>query len=450
MKNNKLKSAFAWVILSLCSTFSFHLYAQPCVYAYTGYYCISEGSVGLIGPANTTFVDLGNAVTVSVTPAPTDDTNETVTYYNNTSNDNTPGCPPDISVGGTPPGYGVTWTAKEGSWSTNGTGLTANFTPPSCGGGSVSFVCNYTNQYPCTNTGSSGTGCNFTVVSLNITDGSGNAISSANSNNTYIVGEPVNLTVQTCGGAFSNYQWTVDGYAVGGYDVGSGTLTADFATTNSSVSFYWVDSGSKQVVCSAVCGGVSCSTNVTLTVVKPTVTVNPITSGTSIYGNDLPQFASGSDNGITFYNSLSIPANFSGTSVWSQTISLKSITRTDSGGFIHVWTNACSPLFGDLPTPYQANLGISNFTPVDSPNVSLPSNFESVSRTTNFRMTMLFQPDGGIAVPLMEVDWYWQASVTNIAGTWTIVGQPVNGNPSVSPTTTFPQWNCASTNGGFN
>jgi hypothetical protein len=431
---------------------------QPCVYDHTDYNCLSNGWVTLIAPTNNPIVCLGDSVTISADKTIVDDGNETVTYYRNTTSDATPdempGWPVYVSYGNDPPTYSVTWTASVGSWSTNGTGLTASFTPGACGNGTVDFTCNYTNQNPCTNTGStgsSGTSGSFTVLSLNIADGSGKTISTANSNDVAIVGQGIGLSAQTCGGTFSNFQWTVAGYAVAGYDVGAGVLTTDFPTTNSTVGFYWVDSGSKQVSCSAVCGGVTCSTNVTFTVVTPTATLNPVTTGTSIFG-DTMEFASDTNNGITFYNSLSVPTNFSGFSVFSQTISLKTITRTESNGTVHNWTNACSPLFGDLPTPYQANLaGTTNFTPVDSPSVGLPAGYKSVSRTTNFRMTMLFQPPGGIAVPMLAVDWSWQASAaTNGVGVWTITSSTNSPNPAATPTTTFPQWNCASQNGGFN
>ena len=257
-----------------------------------------------------------------------------------------------------------------------------------------------------------------------------------------LVGEPINLTAQTCGDAFSNYQWTVDGYAVGGYDVGSGTLTANFATTNSIVSFYWVDSGSKQVFCSAVCGGVSCSTNVTLMVLKPTAIISPKTYFVTIDGNIL-RFGSSTNNGIIFYNSISIPNGFSGTNIWSQIITSDNWTETDTNGVIHGQFQNCNPPWGDLPTPYSASMaGATNFTPVDWPSVPLFNDYLSASVDDHFVMTMLFEPTGGIPVPLEAVTWYWQGAATNNAGIWTIVGTPANGNPSVSPTTTFPQWNC--------
>ena len=89
--------------------------------------------------------------------------------------------------------------------------------------------------------------------------------------------------------AFSNFQWSVPGYAISNYTDGIGgsydpnnpttnittpeSLATYFPTTNSSVSFYWVDGGAKSVSCSAVCSGITCSTNVTISVTRPTLSL---------------------------------------------------------------------------------------------------------------------------------------------------------------------------------
>jgi hypothetical protein len=49
---------------------------------------------------------------------------------------------------------------------TSGTGLTASFTPTSCGNGTVSFSLAYTNTTPCSGTGSSSTSGGFKVVAV--------------------------------------------------------------------------------------------------------------------------------------------------------------------------------------------------------------------------------------------------------------------------------------------
>ena len=226
MKINKLKSAFAWVILYLFSIISTHLYAQPCVYGNTGYYCISEGSVGLNGPTNTAYVCLGDSVTVTAAPNIANDTNETVTYYNNTNNDNTPGCPPDVVVGTSPPAYDVTWTASVGNFTLTRSGLTATFTPTDAGDGKVIFTCNYTNQYPCTNWGSSFANAAFTVCQ--ITNECMAIVPDPQSRTIIGVGEQVNLWLVNS--PSGEYSWSA---SAGSLNPTTGNSTMFTAPSNS-------------------------------------------------------------------------------------------------------------------------------------------------------------------------------------------------------------------------
>jgi len=139
-----------------------------------------------------------------------------------------------------------------------------------------------------------------------------------------------------------------------------------------------------------------------------------------------------------------VPPGFTGSAVWSQIFTSYEKKITDNKGQVHTAVQDCVCPLEDA-APYGPHLtGTANFTPVDSPGVPLLSYlFDAVSVNHTFKMTMLFQPANGIAVPLMAVDWQWQASATNANNLgWQIVGQPINGNPSVSPTTIFPQWNC--------
>ena len=61
---------------------------------------------------------------------------------------------------------------------------------------------------------------------------------------------------------------------------------------------------------------------------------------------------------------------------------------------------------------------------------------------------MMFVPDGGVAVPLKAVNWWWSGSASNsnpIIG-WVLV----NGTNSVNPTNfdveSFPSWESLATN----
>ena len=142
---------------------------QPCVYDHTAYSCLSNGWVTLIAPTTSPCVSLGDSVTISADKTIVDDGNETIVYYRNTTSDQTPdempGCPADVSYANDAPTYTVTWAATMGNTQiANGTGLTATFTPPNPGSGTVSFTCNYANQSPCSGTGTSGATGSFTVL----------------------------------------------------------------------------------------------------------------------------------------------------------------------------------------------------------------------------------------------------------------------------------------------
>jgi hypothetical protein len=199
----------------------------------------------------------------------------TTTTYTNAGNSGSGACPNTYATNyPTPTIVSNWWEASVGNFYASSNGLTASFTPTCCGNGSVTFHLTYKNSAPCdTNIQSAGdVSGSFTVLALNIAGGGG-IISSANGNNLAMVGQHINLSAQTCGGTFSNYQWSVPGYAISSYDVFTATLVRDFPLTDSSVSFYWVDGGAKSVSCSAVCGGVTCSTNATINVTRPSATM---------------------------------------------------------------------------------------------------------------------------------------------------------------------------------
>lgn len=406
----------------------------PCQETSEDHGCVSDGWVTLVAPTNSPVVCLGNSITITASVTVANSQNQTVKHFNNS-------CPDEVSYGGDAPTYVVTWTASVGGWSTNGTGLTATFTPADCGAGTVSFGLNYTNVSPCNGTGTSSTDGNFTVLSLKIVDGSGKDISSANSNNTAIVGQSMNLTAQTCGGTFSNYVWSVDGYAISNYDVVNGILTTDFPLTNSGVMFHWVDDGSKSVTCSADCGGITCSANVNFNVVKPAAKIDAKTLTvifTTLGSGGLLKFGGPFGQGITFSNTLTVPASFSGASVWSQVCASAPVfTLTDTSGVTHTTVQNGSSPFGDLPSPYGIFNGVN---PFDSPDISVDSSFVGVSASGSYEMFMMFQPSGGCPVPLRAVTWSWSGAFTKSSGVWS--GTSTNSiDPPDYPTTSFPTWN---------
>jgi hypothetical protein len=95
------------------------------------------------------------------------------------------------------------------------------------------------------------------------------------SNVTVIVGQQINLTASfgSGGPVCSNFTWSVPGYAISNYDIVNGILYSNFPVTNSSVTFYWVDQGPKQLSCSFVCSGVSNTAALHFSVLSPTFTI---------------------------------------------------------------------------------------------------------------------------------------------------------------------------------
>jgi hypothetical protein len=353
-----------------------------------------------------------------------------------------------------------TWTASVGSYSTNGTGTTASFTPTDCGSGSVSFHVAWSNA--CDGSTSAGdVSNNFNVLSLNIAGGGG-IICSANANNLAMVGQHINLMAQTCGGTFSNFQWTVSGYAISNYTVGLGgsdngsstsviipeSLTTYFPTTNSSVSFYWVDGGAKSLSCSAVCGGITCSTNVTITVTRPEVSMY-YTKPTTWYGyaSLLGGFSVGISLGnvINHANDLNyavlINSPTEGDAEAVQTVSLFAI-------------NANNQVIGqqaDGLVPYVSSPRISpggtksSFLPLDDgpralvyfSSVTLAGSFDDyVMYQANISNT-IYAPLGGdtIYVPLGKVRWQINGGYdgTTISPNYVSIIGPDNS-------TDFPIW----------
>jgi hypothetical protein len=266
-------------------------------------------------------------------------------------------------------------------------------------------------------------------------------------NITVIVGQQINLTYCLSNGepAMSNFTWTVNGYAISNYDLANGILYTRFPLSNSTVSFYWVDGGPQKVSCSAWCGGTQCSADVDFTVTRPNAQIMPCTSSVNINGSKLI-FANGPTNGITFSNTISgVPTNIAFTTVWAQVVTSSRRTRTDTNGAVHVLTHTnltstnVKPPYLDA-APYPVYVGTNC---VDSPGMTLMGiPFVGTSVTDHFEMWMMFQPSGGICVPLRAVNWYWSGSATNIAGTWTLQAGATNSvNLNDFPTTAFPAWN---------
>jgi hypothetical protein len=297
--------------------------------------------------------------------------------------------------------------------------------------------------YDCHDTGdeddysTTATGTNaFTVIVtpiLNIVDGSGNPISSANTNNVAMVGQHIGLTATTGCGTASNFQWSVPGYAISNYTVGWGgsadankpstnittpeSLTTYFPTTNSGVSFYWVDGGAKNVSCSAVCGGITCSTNVTITVTRPTLSLLSQSSPVwydytySFYFIGI-SFGNKANNVNDMEYKVLINSPTYGYAATVQIANSYAINGTEQ--VTGLQADGCVPYQGTWPGILRGGGSSSFLDLLDTPQAG--SYFESVSLAANFNDYVMYQasivntiyaPLGGdtIPVPLGRVFW---------------------------------------------
>ncbi len=76
-------------------------------------------------------------------------------------------------------------------------------------------------------------------------------------------------------------------------------------------------------------------------------------------------------------------------------------------------------------------------SPLDGPgNLTTPDSF---SRQDYFTMTLLFQPAGGIWIPVGQYTWSWGGSAKYSAGSWGLASG-TQSRGSYSASTTFPTW----------
>jgi len=278
------------------------------------------------------------------------------------------------------------------------------------------------------------------VVNLTaITDGA-NPISSAYSNNVVIVGQAINLTAQTCGGTFSNFLWGVDPSTFSDYSPNdqTGMVVTYFPLTNSTVSFYWKDSGSKQVTVSTVCSNIPFSTSVTMSVLRPTAQITARTGNVgvnSLFGDLELVFGTPTTRGITNPFTLSMPSgyyNSGNTGYFTEWIQVftSSVRRyqTNDGSWYRM--QASGVLDTEYPDPYD----------FDDPDEPLIPGLLTVSASDSFDTTLMFRPIWGKWVPLRHVTWSWSGVATNGVRGWGLQTGGNTVNPPDQDTTTYPTW----------
>jgi hypothetical protein len=148
------------------------------------------------------------------------------------------------------------------------------------------------------------------------------------------------------------------------------------------------------------------------------------------------------NHGITFSNFISLQPGVTGAVKWIQVDFAPSAVYLETNSVTHTQIFTGPAPYGDTPIPYVTFDPASGF-PCDDPKAILPAICNRVEASDHFTMWMMFQPSGGIMVPLRAVDWYWHGIATNAPGGWTLASSPSDHsvNPPDYSAEQYPVWN---------
>ena len=263
-----------------------------------------------------------------------------------------------------------------------------------------------------------------------------------------IVGQRVLLSaaVDAAGFGIQTYQWTVpskrdaDWYA----DSSSSTEVPLTNTTNSTVSFFWVDGGFKDVSCwitltNAAGTKVLLKAKTKFEVKRPTASISATinTAGVTV-NSDYHEagtwlhFGKRSSPGIRFCQTNSPPPGFAGDYQFVQLVNPYR-TRLLTNGTWQAWYGAGLDSGYPYDTPTDCVL--------DAPGSPLNDQFLQKSVNDAFQMWLMFKPSGDANwVPLRELDWWWNGGA-DAGGGWHLTYGANSSAPTDADTTTYPSWN---------
>lgn len=161
-------------------------------------------------------------------------------------------------------------------------------------------------------------------------------------------------------------------------------------------------------------------------------------------------------HGIIFYNTFRLATNssgeaFAGGRKWIQVDYDPKATRLESNGTNHKEVMNGPDPYGDyapdgaIAWPDNKFLKDAPDVPFDDPNLSLPPpnyNYSCGEASDRLTMWMMFQPVGGVMVPLRAVAWEWHGVATNGSSAWGLQSKPTDHtvNPQDYPTEDYPIW----------
>ncbi|HEU5124207.1 MAG TPA: hypothetical protein VFW05_09115 [Verrucomicrobiae bacterium] len=270
------------------------------------------------------------------------------------------------------------------------------------------------------------------------------------------------------------FEWTVPGYAVGGYSasVNAGILNTNIVTTNSYVSFYWVDGGTKSVSCKVKYKGQELSGATTFEVKRPAAQLSAVTTTNqptvdvipaSLYGKTLSNYyftfgsthdASGSSlsnsYGIQFFGQVTTPSDCSGTLAFISVVTSTLRAYTTNDGTHWKWdshgTNYVDAVIGEFlyAKTIIGSSEVKEIYDADTPGSMLYCACKSLEVDDHFKTYLMFQPANGIWVPLRSVVWYWNGNATNDIApqcSWIRKNSDSSENPASVNELLFPTWN---------
>jgi hypothetical protein len=187
---------------------------------------------------------------------------------------------------------------------------------------------------------------------------------------------------------------------------------------------------------------------------RPEAKISPITSSVGVYGDVILAF--GDPNvplqGITFWNTITIPPGFSGDPRWVQTFSSEDRSLQENNGTWHYDVFEGPGPWVDTGTPDYPVFLPGTTTPADSPLLGFGPAYSVATAADSAEMWMMFQPPGGMWVPLRAVQWHWNGAACKGAnGHWALCGNPDHStNLSDFDTEDYPVWKSNAKNSHWN
>jgi hypothetical protein len=240
----------------------------------------------------------------------------------------------------------------------------------------------------------------------------------------------------------------------------TGIVYTNFTTNNASVLFYWAGGPTNVIVqCSAMANGKPVTAQAAFNVLRPEVDWEATITGSiavdTNYFNGIDGFTS--QIWLHFGNSLNgaegvvsgiyfTPTNLN-LNGFAASDDLFCVQLIDSEDVEHCRTNGFSVHRNgnglDTTYPFE-DFGdnLDRKTLADDAPATTCQNIEyQVSDSDHFRMFLMFQPVGGIPVPLRLIEWNWSASANiNPNYQWTLTSSNVTITANNQDTTSFPTW----------